>query len=1214
MAKRTTTVVAAGLLVVLAVGALGHGAPAPAAPADELLQKLDAPLLFVKQFNYLGIHIYDVYYKWRPGGGIYIIENPSDPPARHRIRPVIDATTPNSLGKGVYFDPDLSYDAKKLLFCYKNEAHGSTCIYEINIDGTGLRKVTDPSDTLCNYHGGHGGQHDVFPCYLPDGRILFNSTRKSGLVPCANSGVDIMHTMEADGSNIRPLSVNNVNEFDPVLLNDGRIMFGRWEYVDKTALTQQSLWTIFPDGTNETALYANNMVFPEAVLDARPVPGTTNLIVGSFTKHNAPPRGTIGMILLAHAKNDPAAIHNFEFPDQPTRDVGDSCEPWPLSRDVVLYSGKPAGAKFNALIIIDRSGRRSVVRSDPEIDLHSPMLVKPRAMPPLLPSHEARRESTGRFLLQNVYDGLPGVKPGEVKSLRVVEETSRVSATPGGAYNQTFLLSCALAFSAKHFLGVVPVEEDGSAYFEAPSGKALYFQALDADGRLVRSMRTFVQATPGVTRSCIGCHEYKYGAPPRRPQSAPLALSREPSKLKDESWGSGFMDFPSMVQPILDKHCVSCHGGAKGFAGRLDLTGGWTEHFSISYENLTARRHTQLVAHLISGIDCMNGTAWWSAQIFGPRQHGSATAPLAHVLVSGHKDRIPNLTRTERDLLMAWIDSNGLFHGNWDYTKNGPAIRSWAATRKALRAKLDQLGCMKCHTDKHIENDWINLRQPQLSRVLRAPLKAGGDGFGAALCRNAKQDPERIRTRLLYNGFYQHAVQPLKAYESRELPPPNTQGEPVITFASTADAGYQDLLAIIRSGREQALAAPRVDMPGAEIIAGASRQIFPTPIPHPLPQLKAAIEGDGVVRLAWEQSARTIGLTFELHRLPLADAPCNDKTLLTSTTLFSYTDADVPAGRQHYALIAANAAERSEAVRLSVEVPPPAPPPAPAGLTARALPGRVELSWQGAGEVRYSVYRSGGGGEPAKLTPEPIALSSFVDAVTEGTYAYTVRSVSRRGAQSPPSQAAQATALPEPREAVFVADFAAAADATVLGGGKAAATVHGPAKAGGGLLDLRKGGFVTYARRAEWDLAQTGRFSIECWVKFEQPGQMPVVLSAGLWRSRGWFLQRIGAGWRWHVGGIDCDGGTGAVGQWTHLAAVFDGRQARLFQDGKQVAEVDCAPVRTPWENPMYVGQYSGTQEASYQVSGWIGQVKVYVRPLTQADAARAFQAGPPKS
>ncbi|MCY3023676.1 MAG: hypothetical protein NTW87_32245, partial [Planctomycetota bacterium] len=570
------------LLPIQAMAAAGSAEGDKAAREEAMRKALDAPVLFVKQFNYLGLHIYDTFYKWRPGGGIYVIENPSEPPNQQRVRPVIDATTPETLGGGVYSHPDLSWDAKHILFCHKPKDGGSTSIYEIGVDGKGLRRLTDPTPTCSIYKGGGGGQYDVAPAYLPDGRIVFTSTRLSGLVPCANSGVNILHVMNADGSDIHPLSVNNVNEFDPSVLPDGRIIYGRWEYVDKTALTQQSVWTIFPDGTNETAVFANNMVFPEAVLDVRAVPGSTDLIVGTFAPHNAPPRGTIAFIDPRLGKNDPQAITNLEYPNKPTFDRGESCEPWPLSENLVLYSGLPAGAKFNAIMLIGRNGtagqagsgtQRIVIHAAPDIDCHNPILVKPRPCPPVLTSSVDAKCATGRFFVQDVQEGLEGVKRGEVKWLRVIEETSRVSPACGGnPFNQTFLVSCALAFSVKNYLGIVPVEPDGSAYFEAPSGRAVYLQALDAEGRLIRSMRTFISAAPGVTRSCVGCHEFKYGAPPAK--TRPLAMGREPDRLRPESWGTGFMDYPGMVQPVLDKHCVSCHGGEKGFDGGLDLSGG----------------------------------------------------------------------------------------------------------------------------------------------------------------------------------------------------------------------------------------------------------------------------------------------------------------------------------------------------------------------------------------------------------------------------------------------------------------------------------------------------------------------------------------------------------------------------------------------------------------------------------------------------------------
>lgn len=789
---------------------------------------LDAPLLFVKRHSYTGIHIYDTYYKWPPGGGgIYLLENPQAPRDQWKIRPVIDETTPGTLGHGVYTHPELSWDGQRLLFCFKGKPEGSTSIYEINIDGTGLRRVTNPEPACASYKGAQSGQHDVAPAYLPDGRIVFLSTRQSGLVPCNNTGVAIMHVMNADGSDMHAISVNYVNEFDPAILPDGRILYGRWEYVDKNALTIQSLWTANPDGTQETAFYANNMVFPEAILDARPVPGT-ELIVGTLAKHNGTPRGSIAFIDPRLGKNNPAAISNLEHPENPTYDMGDSCEPWPLSDDTVIFSGRPKGAKRNALEIMNRQGQRRVFLSEPDICLHSPMLVKPRPVPPIIADHTDRNASTGRFLVQDIYDGLPGVARGEVKWLRVLEESSRVSGSNmgGSPYNQTFLVSAALAFSVKDYLGVVPVEPDGTAYFEAPSGRALYLQALDADGRLVQSMRSFVQASPGTVRSCVGCHEYKASTP----ATAALGLesfARAPRQLQPESWGQGKMDYPAMVQPVLDRHCASCHGGEKDIAGGIDLTGGWTEHFNISYENLVNRRESQLVAWWIAGIDCMNGTAHYSCQIMPPRAHGSGAAPLAKLLMDGHNGQIASLSRAERDLLMAWMDSNGLYHGTWNSTPNGCAIKNWQSTREALSVEMRNAGCAKCHGAEGkplvFESDWFNLQRPELSRILRAPLPKGSDGFGLGLCRE-KRAGEEQRVRLLVEG-YAHAVKPIDQFPKRPIKKWDATGAEIVSFSSTSHPAYQRMLQIIRNAREAALLSPRIDMPGAEVIEGHGRKV-----------------------------------------------------------------------------------------------------------------------------------------------------------------------------------------------------------------------------------------------------------------------------------------------------------------------------------------------------------------------------------------------------
>ncbi len=1205
-----------GTFLLATILALPGLAPADAPNADAGMRALlDAPLLFTKRHSYSGIHIYDTYYKWPPGGGgIYVLENPSAPRDAWQIRPLIDPDTPETLGFGVYDDPELSWDATKILFTFKGEPDGNTSIYEIGVDGRGLRRVSDPEACLDCYKGSHGGQHDVYPAYLPDDRIVFLSTRPSGLVPCANSGVAILHVMNPDGSDMHPISVNNVNEFDPAVLPDGRILLGRWEYVDKNALTIQSLWSMNPDGTQETAVYANNMVFPESILDARPVPGT-HLIVGTFAKHNSTPRGSIALIDPRLGKNDPKAIENLEHPDHPTRDTGESCEAWPVTSNVFLYSGRAKGDQRSFIRMIDRNGQQITVLSDPDICLHSPMLIKPRRRPTAIADVVDRTAPTGRFFLQDIYQGLTGVERGEVKHLRVIEETSRVSPTTmgGSPYNQTFLVSAALAFGAKNYLGVVPVAEDGSAYFEVPAGRAVYLQALDAEGRLVQSMRTFVQASPGTTRSCIGCHEHKYSTSSSASALANL-VGREPAQLQPESWGSGYVDYPSRVQPILDKHCVRCHGGTEGIAAGMDLSGGWTEHFSISYENLVNRRETQLIAYWISGIDCMNGTAPWSAQIFGPRAHGSGAAPLADLLVEGHGEYVSEMTRAERDMLMAWIDSNGLYHGTWNATTSGCAVKDWKSTQAALVAEMQKAGCIQCHGENDkiafMENDWINLQRPEWSRILRAPLSKAGEGYGLETCRARKIDPRRQRIHLLWRG-YAHAVQPPEAFPKHEVLPPDPSGTPATSFKSTDNLHYQRMLSIIRGAREVALADPRVDMPGAEVIAGMCRTFRAPPVPAFAPRPIVKPDRDGVVQVSWEVSAETIGLEAEVHRASQSHFKPSDETRLVRTALGRYEDANAPQGEQHYALVLCSTLKTSLPTYAQTKVPAPLPPPVPSGAQVLSARGSVRLRWATPDFAvsGYHVYRTTVGNEKfQRITETPVRTPTFIDGRVQSdqTYRYVVRAVSRRDIESAPSDPVEATVeeIPGP---VFVAPLADSADAVLLDGAALPGRKHGPAQWRDSSLDLRAGGHLTYANDGQFSLSQP--LSVELWVRFDQRTQMPVVVGCGHWRQAGWFLQWLGNSWRWHVGGVDCDGGTPAVGQWLHMVGTFDGTTARLYQNGKLLAEKSGSFVTASWRGELHVGQYSGGPSPDFQVNGQIRGLEIHHRALTGEEIAATANA-----
>jgi len=921
----------------------GSSVAAESPPAQSLRAELDYPILFTKRGNYEGIHIYDTCYQWHPGGGIYVLENPSDPPEKHRVHAVIDATTTETLGEGMYFDPDLSYDAKRVVFCFKGEPKGSSSIYEIGVDGKGLRRITNPrADYLpCDetgkarseYHGRHGSlgaAQDLTPAYLPGGNLVFTTMRHNGLVPCNNTGVAILHVMDSDGSNIFPVSVNSETEFDPSLMLDGRVLFGRWEYVDKTALTIQSLWAVQPDGTMEEAVYANNMVFPEAVLDARQVFSDPHYVVATFSKHNSTPRGTIALIDTRMGKNDPKAIFNFSDPGNPTRDTGEACEPYPIGSDFLIYSDR--NGEKNALFLIKRhqddSLTRELLLGDAGIDCHSPIPLKPRPVPRLRPSMVDRSKDHGYFMLQDVYEGMPDVPRGSVKKLRVVEETSRVSPTPGGGpFNQTFTISAALAWTCKNYLGEVPVEADGSAYFEVPAGKMVYFQALDEEGRCVQSMRTFIQAAPGTTRGCIGCHEDKKASFPTLKRPA-LAYRKPPAVLKDESWGSGVLDYPSMVQPVMDRHCVKCHGAEEGFAAGLDLSGGWTEFFNISYENLVSRREVQYKSTLIAGVCSMNGTSHYSAQIFPPYSIGSGAAPLAKVVVEGdlgHEESF-EMTRKERDLILAWIDGNGPYHGTWNYTPRAFQLGDWQNTKKQLVTEMTAAGCVECHdAGKRFENDWFNFRNPEFSRILRAPLAKGGSGYGEELCREAKVDGFR-RLRIFSTGRYEHAVKPLDGFPKqawRKWDKGEGSGNPVVSFANAKDPHYQKMLEIIRAGRKAALANPRIDMPRGEVfaIAGRHRNIYPVSIPEQPPTITAEQIPGGEVAIRWGLTAHTWGLSADIHRGDQPDFEPTDETRIARTELGGHVDRSaLPPGEHHYAVVFTNEHQRSEPARVKVKV------------------------------------------------------------------------------------------------------------------------------------------------------------------------------------------------------------------------------------------------------------------------------------------------------
>jgi len=246
-----------------------------------------------------------------------------------------------------------------------------------------------------------------------------------------------------------------------------------------------------------------------------------------------------------------------------------------------------------------------------------------------------------------------------------------------------------------------------------------------------------------------------------------------------------------------------------------------------------------------------------------------------------------------------------------------------------------------------------------------------------------------------------------------------------------------------------------------------------------------------------------------------------------------------------------------------------------------------------------------------KINDEPLRDLHYadIDLPAGKEYAYAVRAINRRGIESEPTRTVKAVALPQPTGPTFIATFGRDTNGKLSDDAVVEARVYGKAKVSDGALDLRRGGYVTYPHQQEFDLRP--RLSVECWVCFEEAGHMPVILSCGHWRSTGWFLQRIGRGWRWHVGGVSCDGGKLALKRWIHLVATFDGKRAAVYENGVRVATKECEPDLTPWSGPLFVGQYV-KPGSPHQVNGSIAGVKFYRRVLKKEDALSAFKAGRP--
>ena len=577
--------------------------------ANPVLSGFD-DILFVKRAPGMFPHVCDQYYGWwsRAGGGVYVLKDFRTPDARL-------ACLTGDWAPGSFLRPDLSYDGKRVLFAYcrtypevaackdktaKNDLPEDSFyhVFEMNLDGSGVKQLTR-------------GRYDDFDArYLPDGRIVFLSTRKGtalqslrasaraslaetcpdSYVRCGGGNwrpvpVFTLHTIEADCRDMRPISAFENFEWTPAVAADGTVLYARWDYIDRFNGHFMSLWSTNPDGTGARLVYGNYTTRPQCVFEARPVPGSNKLIF-TATAHHSITGGSLVLfdrrLGIEHETPLVRLTPDVPFPETEGRALAYYAHPWPLSEEYYLacWSDRPLPAHraFNpddpanprnalGLYLYDRYGNLTLLHRDSEISCASPIPVRARRRPPVIPDRVTEASPRdGRFIVQDVTRGLEALPAGTVRRLRVV-------AVPPKVQPQKNLpcLGVSKEDPGKYVLGTVPVEPDGSASFVVPSGVPVFFQALDESGLAVQTMRTLVYVQPGESSSCIGCHEQRDLAPPG--VARPAAALRGASRLTPGPEGTWPLRYDTLVQTVLDRHCTRCHavGSKNAKAAKINL-------------------------------------------------------------------------------------------------------------------------------------------------------------------------------------------------------------------------------------------------------------------------------------------------------------------------------------------------------------------------------------------------------------------------------------------------------------------------------------------------------------------------------------------------------------------------------------------------------------------------------------------------------------------
>lgn len=701
--------------------------------------------------------------------------------------------------QGSVRDPQVHYEGNKILFSYRKSGTPYYHLFEINQDGTGLKQLTD------------GPFDDIEPSYLPDGGIVFCSSRCNRFVPCWYVQVATLHRCDGDGQNIRPLSSNIEQDNTPWVLPDGRILYTRWEYVDRSREHFHHLWVMNPDGSGQMVYYGNSAP-GDVYLDAKPIPGTSRIVMVNSPNHGRKEHeGRVAIVSSDLGPDAPAAQQLLNL----TNDLRD---PYPWLGNSFLVARGPT------LLRMDEQGlMHELYRLTGELAaggnwLHEPRPLRPRPCEPVIPSRINLADSSGQLIVMDVYQGrgMTGVKRGAIKKLLILENLPK-PVNYGGSMDP---ITYGGSYTLNRVLGTVPVEPDGSVNMKAPPLRSLQLVALDERDLSVKRMLSFLTVMPGERTSCIGCHENRTQSPPIN--RSLMALQRPPSEISPIPDTPEVFDYPRDIQPIWNRHCLKCHDVDK-YAGHALLTGDQGSMFTLSYFTLSAR------LQMADGRDLARGN-------YAPYTIGSAASPLLDKCQESHCG--VKLTPLELRTIKLWIDAGATFPGTYAALGSG-MLGPYAALQYGTKPKTDYLSwpglkgakaamdrrCASCHKgDRQLPSspaDNLDLRLHHLQygggqpRFWDPPwVNVYGDGSlrpgSLEWMRNYADPRMQFSEHILYNLSHPEKSLQLLAPLAKSAGGYGICGD---VLSSTDDADYQQLLAGIREAKAHLESITRFNMP-----------------------------------------------------------------------------------------------------------------------------------------------------------------------------------------------------------------------------------------------------------------------------------------------------------------------------------------------------------------------------------------------------------------